>query len=322
MALQISNEISPRRVGLMTSHERVMTTLQHCEPDRVPVDYWAVSEVTERLKKHFGFKTDEELLHHFNVDLRYVRGPSYIGLELRRHPDGTVEDLWGVRRRVVTIEGNGYRWSYKHVVEPPLAGATSVHDIEKHRWPSPDWWNYSTIADECERHRKRGYAVVNAGDRLDRTAQFKPFMYIRGMEQAYIDLIKNPDIAEAIIAHIRDYFLEYNRRVFEAADGKIDIFMMGDDFGTQRGLMVDVETWRRFFKPGFKAFIELAHSFGIKVMHHTCGSVVELIPDFIECGLDILQSLQPRAVGMDLKVLKREYGKYLCFHDGIDVQRT
>jgi uroporphyrinogen decarboxylase len=306
----------------MTPRERVMTTLEHREPDRVPVDYWAVSEVTERLKRHFGLQDDEGLLRHLGVDLRYVRGPSYIGLELREHPDGTVEDLWGVRRRIVTLERDGYRWSYKHVVESPLADATTVHDVERHRWPSPDWWDYSTIADECERHQRRGYAVVNAGDRLDRTAQFKPFMYIRGMEQAYIDLIENPKIAEAIIAHIRDYFLEYNRRVFEAAKGGIDIFMMGDDFGTQHGLMMDVERWRRFFKPGFKAFIELAHSYGIRVMHHTCGSVVELIPEFIECGLDILQSLQPRAAGMDLAKLKREYGRYLCFHGGIDVQHT
>mgnify|MGYP000421492683 CR=1 FL=1 len=96
--------------------------------------------------------------------------------------------------------------------------------------------------------------------------------------------------------------------------------MMGDDFGNQNGPLVPLSLWRRFFKPGFKAYIDLAHRFGLKVMHHTCGSVRDLIPDFIECGLDILQSLQPRARGMDLAELKREFGHDLCFHGGVDIQ--
>jgi uroporphyrinogen decarboxylase len=98
--------------------------------------------------------------------------------------------------------------------------------------------------------------------------------------------------------------------------------MMGDDFGTQTGMMFDINTWRKFFKPGFKAYIDLAHQFGLKVMHHTCGSVRDLIPDFIECGLDILQSIQPRAKGMDLAELKQEFGHALCFHGGFDIQQT
>lgn len=84
--------------------------------------------------------------------------------------------------------------------------------------------------------------------------------------------------------------------------------------------MMSLETWRRFFRPGFAAFIELAHRHNLKVMHHTCGSVVELIPDFIGCGLDVLQSLQPQAAGMDLGRLRREFGRDLCFQGGIDIQ--
>ena len=197
----------------------------------------------------------------------------------------------------------------------------SVGEIETYdHWPSPDWWDYGAMAEDCA--KVAGYAVVNAGDRLDRTGQFKPMMYLRGVEQAYVDLLLNPTLTECIIEHIRDYFLEYNRRVFEAAGDSIDIFMMGDDFGTQAGLMMDADLWRKFFRRGFRAFIDLAHSFDIKVMHHTCGSVVELIPDFIDAGLDLLQSLQPRAEGMDLANLKREYGRHIAFHGSIDIQET
>lgn len=303
----------------MDSRARVLTALSHQPPDRIPRDYWATPEVTQRLREHFGLPDRESLLRRLGIDLRYVEGPSYVGQSLRTHPDGSVEDLWGVRRRPRTVTGGSYTWTYQHVVRSPLQAAQTAGDIEAYdRWPSADWWDYAQLGEQCRAYA--GYAVVNAGDRLDRTAQLKPMMYLRGMEQTYVDLALNPDVAEAIIAHIVAYFLQYNERVFAAAGDAIDIFMMGDDFGTQQGPMMSLETWRRFFRPGFAAFIQLAHRHGLRVMHHTCGSVVELIPDFIACGLDILQSLQPQAAGMDLGRLRREFGRDLCFQGGMDIQ--
>lgn len=116
--------------------------------------------------------------------------------------------------------------------------------------------------------------------------------------------------------------MDYNRKIFEQAKGKIDIFFMGDDFGTQNGLFMSIEMWKKYFKSGFSRFIDLAHSFDIKVMHHSCGAIEQLIPEFIDSGLDILQSLQPRAAGMDLKKIKQEYGRDICFQGSIDIQNT
>jgi uroporphyrinogen decarboxylase len=303
----------------VTHRERVLTTLEHRTPDRIPRDLWATPEIVSRLLEHLGLPDREALLRRFGFDLRTVEGPACVGQTFRRHPDGSVEDLWGVRRSPKTVTGSGYSWTYQHVVQAPLASAQTAADVDRYeRWPSPDWWDYSQVRAQCLAHH--GFAVVSAGDRLDRTAQLKPMMYLRGMEQTYVDLAMSPEVVEAIVAHIVEYFLEYNRRVFEAAGGAIDILLMGDDFGTQLGPMMSLDTWRRFFRPGFAAFIELAHRYGIKVMHHTCGAVASLIPDFIACGLDILQSLQPQAAGMDLAVLRREYGRDLCFHGGIDIQ--
>ena len=305
----------------MTAKERINKILSHQVADRIPWDYWADPAVTDRLLNHFRLKDVEQLLRYFEVDFRYLAGPSYAGQEFKKYEDGSAADLWGVRRKTMTVERGNFKWSYKHVIESPLEKAETVQEIDRYRnWPSPNWWDYSNLSVDCDKYQN--YGIVNAGDRLDRTAQLKPMMYLRGMEQSYIDLAINPEIAEAIIAHIREYFLEYNRRVFESAKGKLDIFMMGDDFGTQTGMMMDIETWRKFFKPGFKAYIELAHQYGLKVMHHTCGAVRELIPEFIECGLDILQSVQPRAKRMDLNELKQEFGNYISFHGGIDIQQT
>lgn len=305
----------------MTSRERVLSALAHREPDRVPVDFWAAPETRQRLCDHLRLADEESLLRTFGVDLRYVLGPSFVGQQRRVWPDGSVEDLWGVRRAAVTVQGNGYSWTYKEVVHSPLQAAQTVADVDGYAgWPSPDWWTYDAIAADCD--QQPGYAVVSAGDRLDRTAQLKPAMYLRGMEQFLMDLALEPGLAEAIISHIVEYYLAYNRRVFDAARGKIDIFMMGDDFGTQHGPMVSVDMWRRYFRDGFRRYCDLAHQYGMKVMHHTCGSVRPLIPDLIDCGLDMLQSLQPRAHDMDLAELKREFGRDLCFHGSLDIQHT
>ncbi|MFH1131335.1 MAG: uroporphyrinogen-III decarboxylase, partial [Pseudomonadota bacterium] len=87
----------------MNSKARVSTALAHKEPDRVPVDYWAAPEVTTRLCSELGFRDKEELLCEFGVDLRYVEGPSFVGQERKQFPDGTTEDLWGVKRKKIDL---------------------------------------------------------------------------------------------------------------------------------------------------------------------------------------------------------------------------
>ncbi len=306
----------------LDSRQRVAASLAHQEPDRVPIDLWAAPEVKEDLAATLGLPY-QELSDALGVDFAVVRGPSQVGLELKKYPDGTFSDLWGVRRRYVTYGQGARQGTYKELAQSPLAEATTTREIEQYPgWPSPDWWDYSQVAEQCRAHKERGRVVVFAGDRLDRTSQLKAAMYLRGIEQIMLDLALSPELVQCILEHVNAYYMEYNRRVFEAAQGEIDIFMMGDDFGMQTGLLVSVDTWERFFEPGFRAYIELAHRYGMKVMHHTCGSVRPLIPKFIDAGLDILQSIQPRAAGMDLAELKREFGRHLAFHGSVDIQQT
>ncbi|NLJ56605.1 MAG: hypothetical protein GX334_06110 [Firmicutes bacterium] len=305
----------------MNSKERVMTAMNHQEPDKCPVDFWATEEIKDRLKEHWNIDSEEEMLQRVGCDVRIVRGPSYAGQEFKKFPDGSVADLWGVRRIVVEYGKDYYKGSYKEVVESPLEKMTSLQEIENYEgWPSADWWDYSKVGEECAQFE--GKCIINVGDRLDRTAQLKPAMYLRGIQQIMEDMVFNPAIAEAIFERVAAYFLEYNSRVFPKYEGKIDIFMMGDDFGMQNQPLMSVEMWRKYFKKNFRKYIDLAHKYGFKVMHHTCGAVRPLIPDFIDCGLDILQSLQPMAKGMDLGELKREFGKDLAFQGGVCIQET
>ncbi len=308
----------------MTSRQRVLDTINHNIPDRVPIDFWAVPEVYAQLREDLGVDDDESVRKHFGVDLRYFNGPT-LRTSRPTGKDGISEDHWGVRRKYATVDGvrrdgTEYTWTYKHLHESPLGKAKSVADIERYEWPTVDLWDYSRIKAACQTIRDSGYAVVAGADRLDRTAQLKPAMYLRGAEQFMEDLALHPEIAECILEHISSYYLEYNRRVFEAANGSIDIFFMGDDMGTQNSTWVSSQMYRKFFRGRLAAYCDLAHQFGISVMYHTCGNISTLVEDFIDAGVDILQSLQPGAMDSELARLKREYGKHLCFQGGIDIQ--
>ena len=307
----------------MDARERVFLALDHQEPDRIPIDYWATSTVSERLRDHFGFSTQERLLEHLDIDFRYIDGPKYVGPEAKVRADGSVEDHWGVPRVRVEV-GTGEQASvYQEVMNFPLTDAGSVDEIRDYsKWPSPDWFDYDCVRQQVAEARQTGKVVIFMGDRMNRCAQLKPAMYLRGIDQILLDLALAPDMAEYIFQRVAAFYLEYARRTFEAAGGGIDIFMMGDDFGTQKGLFISPDMWRRFLQPGFKAFIDLAKQYGCKVAHHSCGSVKPIIPDLMECGLDILNPIQPDVHDMDRSELKRLFGDRLCFHGSISIQKT
>ena len=307
----------------MDSRERVQKCLSHQEADRVPIDFWAGKEITARLLKHFDFSNEEQLLRHFDVDFRYIEGPRYIGPDLTMRADGTKEDHFGVPRKTVSYGKGESAGTYSEVAEFPLEQAASIDEIKSYpMWPKAEWFDYECIRKQALQARETGKVVVFMGDRLNRCAQLKPAMYVRGIEQILIDLILYPEIAKAILKRIADFYEEYARNTLEAAEGNIDIFFTGDDFGTQNNLFMSVDMWRDFLRDGFKTFIDIGHEFNCKVAHHTCGSIIPLIPDFIQCGLDILNPLQPDVVGMDHADIKEKFGSQLTFHGAMSIQKT
>jgi uroporphyrinogen decarboxylase len=114
--------------------------------------------------------------------------------------------------------------------------------------------------------------------------------------------------------------MRYTERILEAGRGRIDLVLCGDDFGTQRGLLISPASFDRIFAAKKKEFFDLVHSYGAKVTHHCCGSSRKLIPRFIECGMDALQTIQAQAAGMDPYELKREFAGRITLHGAVDVQ--
>jgi len=204
-----------------------------------------------------------------------------------------------------------------------LSNVESPEDVEAYgHWPDPDMFDYDVVEQQCDALLRENRVVVFMGDRLNRVAQFKPAMYLRGTERIFMDFAVNQEIVKAIFSRIRKFYLAYLEKILHAARGKIDIVLTGDDFGAQNGLLISTDMWREFIKPGFADYIDLIKRHNTVAMHHTCGSVVDIIPDMIECGLDILQSIQPEAKGMSLANLKKMYGRSICFQGGISIQQT
>jgi uroporphyrinogen decarboxylase len=301
----------------VNSRERTFLALEHSLGDRIPIDFWATPTVTRLLEEHFG-QSRAEFLDEYDVDLRYIEGPSYIGPEL-----APGEDIWGVSRTAVKAGPDGRSESYSEASVAPLDGAQSPADVEAYgHWPEPDMFDYDVIEEQCDAVLQGDRIVVFMGDRLNRFAQLKPAMYLRGTENILLDLAVNQEIAESIFRKIREFYLGYLQRILAAAKGKIDIILTGDDFGAQNGLLISADMWRQFLKPGFCDYIGLIKRNRVKAMHHTCGSVVDIIPDMIECGLDILQSIQPEASGMSLGNLMDRFGQDICFQGGVSIQKT
>ena len=307
----------------MDARQRVALTMDHKEPDRVPIDYWATAGVNARLLEYFGFSDQEELLQHFDVDFRYIEGPKYVGPEPEVHSDGSVEDHWGVPRVRVEVGSAGQSTVYQEVLDFPLRDAKSVQEIRDYpKWPSPDWFDYDCVADQVAEAQSAGKVVIFMGDRMNRCAQLKPAMYLRGVDQILMDVAIEPEIAQYIFRRVADFYKEYAKRTLEAAGSGIDILMLGDDFGTQKGPFMSPQMWRRFLRPGFKEFVDLGHGFGCMVGHHSCGSIKPIIGDLIESGLDILNPVQPDVHDMDRRDLKNTFGDRLCFHGSISIQKT
>ncbi|MCD6365162.1 MAG: hypothetical protein J7M14_04730 [Planctomycetes bacterium] len=301
----------------MDSRERTFLALEHQSGDRIPFDFWASRQMIAKLETRLGISYEQFLDDH-DVDLRYIEGPRYIGPEL-----AAGMDIWGVKRTSVEVRLSDGKEIYNELAHSPLAEAQTVDDVENYDgWPSVDSFDYSVIEAQCDAVADRGRVVVFMGDRLNRIAQLKPMMYIRGIENTFFDLAVREDIARAIIDRIKGFYLAYAERILEAANGKIDIVLTGDDFGAQNGMLISPRTWRDLIKPGFRQYIDLIKAHNVKVMHHTCGSVRLIIDDLIECGLDVLQSIQPEAADMSLADLKAEFGSRLCSQGGISIQKT
>ena len=298
----------------MEPYQRIVSAIAHRRPDRLPIDYIATPEFDAALKKHLAINDDELLLRELGVDIRRV-GPRWCGPADMTGAAGvaaTGRDFLGVVWKAVANEFG----TYNEIAHHPLAHAQTVKEIEEYSWPQLDWFDFSHLKDDIARiNQDQRYAILYFAG-----GAFETPWYMRGMERFLTDLVECPDIAQAICQRVTDFYQQRALRAIEASDGQIDIIGSGGDIGTQRGMMLSPNLWRQYIKPYSTDLIRSFKDMGLATFYHSCGSVVPVIEDFIEMGLDILDPIQPVARDMDADNLQRLFGNRLAFHGGIDEQ--
>ncbi len=292
----------------MTSKDRVLTAIAHREPDRVPLNYLANAEITVGLWQHYGLPQGDydALLEALGVDFRSV-GPRYVGPPPPDLGPDLRQGLWGIRTRRIGHETGEY-WDYCDWL---LKDAQTVADIDAFPYHlSPDDFDYSVIPEQIERYRD--YCIVLGG------AGVPDLLNGSGMVMTPERVLLGLGLADPALMRLFDlrteFHVEHYRRCFEAAGGGVDLFWMGEDLGSQKGPLISMNTFRQHIRPRHEQVLAVAKSYGVPVMLHSCGSTRRFIPELLDMGYDVLDTLQPEAAEMDPAELKAAYGERLAFH--------
>jgi uroporphyrinogen decarboxylase len=325
----------------MKSRERVLATLGHREPDHVPLDMGG-SDVTgihrdaySSLARFLAIAGDaplyhtvqqlalpsEEMLRQLKVDVRPLIAHPSDDWSLKIEDTGehqTFIDEWGVQWAMPKRGG-----LYYDMVGHPLSEVSDEGELADWRWPDgASKARFSGLRDQAERLVAGGIAVTLApayGGILESAA------WLRGYEDFYLDLVRAPGLAEMILDATLQFHLDFWGAALEEAGDLLDVAVEYDDLGWQSGLLISREMYQRYVKPRHKELFDFIKANSrAAVFLHSCGAVRELIPDFIESGVDILNPVQVSAAGMtDTRHLKEEYGDELVFWGGgVDTQKT
>ncbi len=316
----------------MNHKERVLTALNHEEPDRVPVDLGGrqttfMIETYDRFKTHLGLNdlptkimshkwqtvyVDEQILSRFSIDCRHIRPPVKIEPELTETDDtkATFVDEWGVKRIVDA--------GYASIIEYPLQTAT-LEDLESYEWPDPaEMFDYGSIRSQALQLYKDGeYAIV--GSMGSPGNIFEQSWYLRGLTEFFLDLVDNKEFAHALMSRITEIRKQNAECFLREVGDYLDVFQLADDLAMQNGPYMSPDLYREMIKPYQTDLFQFVKSLtSAKIYYHSCGSITRLLDDLIEVGVEILNPVQVTAEDMATDQLKQRFGKNLSFWGAID----
>lgn len=304
----------------MEPRDRVLQALQHKETDQIPFSWgFGVNEPAKvDLMKYLGMETMEELDEYLLSvdDVRWV-WPAYVGPQGRccYDDEGVRTDEFGVKWKYIGVkEGGGYEEQY----ENPLKDAESPEDVKDYLFPDPSWWDMSVLPEQIRKiNAEKRYAIkIGNGNPFERVS------WMLGFENTLISLMINPELIHHLMDRATNYFIGFFDAAIEAAGGMIDLVFTADDLAGQEGLLMSPEQIEEFIAPYHKRLNDFLHGKGIKILYHSCGAVMEAVPQLIGCGVDVLESLQFYTRGMEPELLKDRFGADMCFHGGVSVQKT
>ncbi len=337
----------------MNHRERALAALRHETTDRVPFELGSTRNTGvlqapyEALVAHLGLgdghgerpsldasrpsghgigkvlglaTPNEAVLRRLGVDFRGVfLGKADVSAEalLPDAPDGSAmhRDEFGVIRR---CPPGGH---YFDVVRSPLAGDITAAEIARYPWPDPTDPGVTRGLRERALHLRETQdcaVVLHLSDIFVHTTQ-----YLRGFEPWYIDLALSPDLAGTLMDAVLEIRMEVARRALEAVGDLVDVVSTADDVADQRGPQMSLRMYRSLIKPRHARYLrQIRDMTDATLLYHSCGSVVDLLPDFVDMGIQVLNPVQVTARGMDPAALKAQWGDELAFCGAIDTMHV
>ena len=183
-------------------------------------------------------------------------------------------------------------------------------------WPDPAECIDLQKCEELLNSAPEGYPVMA----VIWSSHFQEACAAFGMQDALIKMKIAPELFEAVIDRITEFYLAVNKILYETARGRLDAVLIGNDFGTQQGLIISREDLKQFVFKGTARLVEQAKSYGLKVFHHSCGAISQVIPDITRCGADVVHPIQALAAGMEPEALKEQFLDTVSFCGGVDAQ--
>lgn len=318
----------------MNSRMRVRRALRHQEADRVPLDLWGSAcrihtEQYHKIADHLGYAeygtllrpgsttayVDYRISDEIGADFRHINIGKPDGFKSYTDANGNSIDEWGIGRKLIS--------GYNAITLYPLKDA-GIESIKKHQWPvARDMGRVRGLKEQAKAFHERTDFAVTATSAVSGTI-FEMAQYMRGTEDFFTDLYDEPKFAHSLIDKITETVLDINLFYLEQIADYIEWIEFTEDIAMQKSLFVSKALFREFFDaPHRTLFSEIKKRFpNVKVFYHSCGAVSEMIPDILDWGVDVLNPLQGTAEGMDLQKIKRQYGKDVVFHGGIDIQKT
>lgn len=283
-----------------------MATVERC-----PVDYPASwlglphPDALPALYAHFGVGTEDELKAKVNDDVFAVEMPYH---------SPTSNAIYAA----FDFAKNKLRPDERTLTAPGFfEDFSDPADVDKFDWPDPALYVDPALCRRVvESVPSRGYAVMG----VLWSAHFQDACAAFGMESALIKMVTEPEMFEAVIDKITDFYLRANEIFFEATKGKLHAVLFGNDFGSQTGLIVSPEMLRSHVFEGSRRLIDQAKSYGLKVVYHSCGAVYDVIPDIISLGADVVHPIQALAAKMEPQRLQADFSGIASFCGGVDAQ--
>ena len=320
----------------MTSRERVEACLRHEEPDYVPIDVWgSASRINTDLyletAKLLGIDTDQTkrlirpgkdtmyedyvFADALDSDFRHVNTLGPKNFKSYTDEKGRVIDDWGIGRSLVG--------RFPTIVYHPLQHA-GMKELEEWQTPDPkDPGRYEGQAELAKYYFENTDKYVTACS-ANSGQVFDVCQYTRGAAEFFEDLYEDEEFARALIKKINDYLIALNLEYLDHVGPYIQCLEFTSDFGSQHSAFISTSMFREYFAEPYTELFEACKKKcpHIKIFLHSCGDVHDLIDEFIKCGVDIMNPIQPTAEHMDSAELKKRYGDRVTFHGAIDIQKA